>query len=90
MIKEYGQGKNRTDAYKLYDLETDLGESTDISAQHPGLSKKLAAMIEDHIKEIDGMLPIKNPAYDPKAESKLGVTRDFPINKYPSYWVNRS
>lgn len=85
MIKEYGQGKNRTDAYKLYDLETDLGESTDISAQHPGLSKKLAAMIEDHIKEIDGMLPIKNPAYDPKAESKLGVTRDFPINKYPSY-----
>ena len=85
MIKEYGQGENLSDAYKLYDLSTDIAETTDISKQHPELSKKLATMIEAHVKEIDGMLPIKNPAYDPKAESQLGVTHDFPIDKYPSY-----
>jgi arylsulfatase A-like enzyme len=85
MIKEYGQGENLSDAFKLYDLSADIGETTDISKKHPGLSKKLAAMIEAHVQEIDGMLPIKNPAYDPKAESQLGVTRDFPVDKYPSY-----
>ena len=85
MIKECGQGVNLSDAYKLYDLSADIGETTDISKQHPELSQKLATMIADHVKEIDGMLPIKNPAYDPKAESKLGVTHDFPIDRYPSY-----
>ena len=85
MIKEYGQGENLTNAHKLYDLKEDIGETTDISGEYPELSKKLAAMIGDHVEEINGMLPIKNPAYDPKAESKLGVTLDFPIDKYPSY-----
>lgn len=85
MIKEYGQAENRSAAYKLYDLKKDIGETTDISAKHPKLSKKMAEMIENHLKDIDAMVPVKNPAYDPKAKSKLGITHDFPIHKYLSY-----
>lgn len=85
LIKEYGEGENRTDAFKLYDLTMDIGESKDISQEHPELVAKLAKMIESHVLEIGGLLPIKNPVYDPKAESLLGKTHDFPIEKYPSY-----
>lgn len=85
LIKEYGQGEQRTDAYKLYDLKKDIGETKDLSAKYPKLTHKLKTMIDRHVKEIDGMLPIKNPNYNPEAESKLGVTHDFPIEKYLSY-----
>jgi len=85
LIKEYGEGENRTDSFKLYDLIDDIGETKDISLEHPELVTKLSKMVKDHVSEIGGLLPIKNPIYDPKSESKFGLTHDFPINKYLSY-----
>lgn len=85
LIKEYGEGENRSDAFKLYDLNEDIGETTDISLLHPELVAKLSKMVENHVSEINGLIPIKNPVYNPNAESQLGKTHDFPIDKYPSY-----
>ncbi len=85
LIKEYGEGRNRSDAFKLYDLKKDIGETTDISLQYPELVAKLSKMVENHVIEIGGLLPVKNPDYNPDAESKMGKTYDFPIDKYPSY-----
>ncbi|WP_422083592.1 sulfatase [Ulvibacterium sp.] len=85
LIKEYGEGENRSDALKLYDLQADIGETTDIGSERPELVAKLSKMVEDYVTEVGGLLPVKNPAYDPNVETKLGKTNDFPIDKYPSY-----
>lgn len=85
LIKEYGEGENRSDAFKLYNLKEDIGETIDISSEHSELVTKLSKMLEEHVTEIGGLLPIKNPVYDPNVETKLGKTHDFPIDKYPSY-----
>jgi arylsulfatase A-like enzyme len=85
LIKEYGEGEKRSDIYKLYDLEADINEVNDISTQHPKLVMKLSKMIEDYVADVGGLLPIKNPEYNPNAESKLGKQNNFPIEKYPSY-----
>jgi len=85
LVKEYGEGENRSDAFRLYNLKTDIGETTDISSNHKDLVNKLSIMIEEHVKDINGLIPVKNPKYDPNAESQLGKVHDFPIDKYPSY-----
>ena len=85
LIKEYGEGENRSDVYKLYNLETDIHEANDVSAQKPKLVSKLSKMIEDYVADVGGLLPIKNPNYDPNVETKLGKQHSFPLEKYPSY-----
>jgi arylsulfatase A-like enzyme len=38
--------------FELYDLETDVGETTDLSAAHPALVEELRALLADHAAEI--------------------------------------
>ena len=38
--------KNPKGPLELYDLERDLGETTDVAAQHPDIVKKMAAIID--------------------------------------------
>ena len=38
--------------FELYDLEADVGETTDLSAAHPALVKELRALLADHAAEI--------------------------------------
>ena len=85
LVKEYGEGPGRGPAFRLYDLDADISETTDVSADHPQLVRKLAAMIDSHVAEIGGLLPVLNPRYDPAAESPMGRTKEFPAAKYPNY-----
>ncbi|CAH1001858.1 Arylsulfatase [Neolewinella maritima] len=85
LVKEYGEGPDRTPALRLYDLERDISETTDLADQQPALVTKLAAMIKQHVAEIGGLVPVINPAYDPAAESPMGRTKTFPSEKYPNY-----
>lgn len=85
LIKVYGEGENQEAAYKLYDLEKDIGESTDVAQQNPKVVAELSALIEAHLEEIGAIIPIPNPAFDPTAESRMGRQPNFPLDKYPSY-----
>lgn len=85
LIRFYGEGKNQTDSYKLYNLKDDIGEENDLSAKFPKMVKKLNALIVKHVNEIDGIFPIPNPAYNPNAKSPMGVRPIFPSEKYPMY-----
>lgn len=85
LIKEYGEGANQAPDYHLYDLEKDIGESTDLSEQHPEVVGRLTQLIEDHLQQIRAIIPINNPVYDPSAESLMRIQRDFPIERYPSF-----
>lgn len=63
--KFYADGPDQADRFELYDLSEDIGETHDVAAQHPELVADLAALIEQHVADIDGLVPVANPAYDP-------------------------
>ncbi|MGB3802363.1 MAG: sulfatase-like hydrolase/transferase, partial [Lewinella sp.] len=85
LIKEYGEGEDRQPALRLYNLENDISETTDVSSEHPDLTAKLAAMVTDHVEEIGGLVPVINPNYNPDADSPMGRVKIFPADKYPNY-----
>ena len=46
VVEREGKTLSRLDTPKLYDLEKDIGETTDVAAQNPDVVKKLAGCIE--------------------------------------------
>ena len=63
LICFYGEGPDRTDAYELYDLQEDIGETTNLAEGHPDVVRRLAARIDAFLRETDAIVPEKNPAY---------------------------
>lgn len=51
---------------ELYDLSQDIGESFDLTAEKPALSKELEQLLEDWIAQVGGLVPEPNPNW-PKA-----------------------
>jgi arylsulfatase A len=46
-------------------METDISESTDMSAVFPNKSKELFTLLKDWQREMNAEFPIKNPDFDP-------------------------
>ena len=63
LIRFYGEGADRTDAYELYDLDADIGETTNLAEKHPDVVNDLAARIDRFLADTDAIVPVKNPAY---------------------------
>ncbi|MEM6855231.1 MAG: hypothetical protein AAF593_12560, partial [Planctomycetota bacterium] len=63
--KFYADGPDQTDRFELYNLAEDIGETNDVAAQYPALVAELTQLIEQHVADIDGLVPVANPAYDP-------------------------
>ena len=57
-----------TDSYKLYDLESDLGEKDDLSSKEPDVFNNMLAAMKNRLKEVGAQLLLANPDYDPSAE----------------------
>lgn len=71
LIKWYETG----DA-KLFDLSNDIGETTDLSSQHPEKARALDAELTARLKGLNAQFPIKNPNYNPlDARDELWVRR---------------
>ncbi|MDA9555459.1 sulfatase [Pelobium sp.] len=85
LIRVYGEGKNQSDAYELYNLKTDLGEERNLASKMPEKVKELNALIVKHVNEIDGIFPKPNPAFNPNVKSPMGVRPIFPSEKYIMY-----
>lgn len=51
--------------YELYDLASDIGETTDLSAQQTNLVAQMDAQIEAHLANTASLVPLPNPAYVP-------------------------
>jgi arylsulfatase A-like enzyme len=85
LIRVYGEGKDRSPAYELYNLKNDIGENNNLAAANPKLVTKLDKLIEKHVNETQGIFPILNPKYVAGTESPMGKKPVFPIDKYPSY-----
>ncbi len=67
LIRLYGEGPGRSCAYELYNLRDDVGETRDLAEKFPEKVRQLDGLISRHLKETGALVPIPNPAYDPKA-----------------------
>jgi arylsulfatase A-like enzyme len=57
-----------TDTYRLFDLESDLGERNDLSFAEPDLFNDMLAAMNGRLTEVDAQLLSENPEYDPGAD----------------------
>jgi arylsulfatase A-like enzyme len=55
---------------KLYNLKSDIGESTDLSSKEPEMLKRMIAGMEARLTETKAQLPEANPDYNPNTESQ--------------------
>ena len=69
LIRFFCDGPEQTDRFELYNLKSDIGETKNLAAEHPDMVKKFDALIGQHLKDIDAVIPVKNPCYDPAAKA---------------------
>jgi arylsulfatase A-like enzyme len=53
------------DRYELYNLRTDLSETTNLATQEPERVKALLTELQAWQKDVGALMPTKNPAFDP-------------------------
>jgi arylsulfatase A-like enzyme len=68
LIRFFCDSPEQTDRFELYNLKEDLGETKNLAAEHPDKVKELDALISEHLKDINAVIPVKNPAFDPSAK----------------------
>jgi arylsulfatase A-like enzyme len=68
LIRFFCDSPEQTDRFELYNLKEDLGETKNLAVEHPDKVKELDALISEHLKEINAVIPVKNPAFDPSAK----------------------
>lgn len=49
---------------KLFNLNTDIGETKDLSSEEPGIFRKMVAAMDKRLEETGAQLPAENPDYD--------------------------
>ena len=65
LIRFYGEGPDRSNAYELYNLKNDIGERNNLAEKYPEKVKELDSLIDKFILETGTLIPKKNPAYQP-------------------------
>ncbi|NBV48299.1 MAG: hypothetical protein EBR95_04450 [Verrucomicrobia bacterium] len=69
------------DGLRLYDLDAEIGEQTDVAAQHPEVVAKLKALADKMAAEIGGTTPpARRPAGEVKGAKTLYPTVDYVPN----------
>jgi arylsulfatase A-like enzyme len=63
LIKHYHDNKDQSHRYELYNLHTDISETINLASSLPDKVKTLNTLIEKHLAETDGVVPIANPDY---------------------------
>jgi uncharacterized sulfatase len=56
----------------LYNLADDIGETTDLSRQHPEKTDELYGLLVDWREEVKAELPVPNPDFDPEQRYQWG------------------
>ena len=73
LIRVYGEGEDCSPGYELYDLAEDIGESNNLAGDMPEKVRELDALITQHLKRTDAIVPIPNPRYDPDAKPRTAA-----------------
>ncbi len=75
------------DSKILYNLDEDLGETTNLSESHPEKVKELYSLLEQWREDVQAELPVPNPDFDPDRRFEWGRHPDygtrFKVNHHP-------
>lgn len=52
-------------SYRLFNLKDDIGERTNLAADHPDRVRELDSLIAGFLTDTDAVLPLPNPQFDP-------------------------
>jgi len=66
LIRIFHGGENGAHRWKLYNLAEDIGERNDLADKQPERVKAMDALIETFLPDTHAVLPVPNPAFDPK------------------------
>jgi arylsulfatase A-like enzyme len=78
--EDMGKRAKTPPGLRLYDLDTEIGEQTDVAAQHPEIVAKLKTFADKMSSEIGGKTPTaRRPAGEVKGAKTL-----YPIDNVPS------
>jgi len=61
LIKHYHDNDDQSHRYELYDIHKDIAETINLATSNPDKVKELNTLIEEHLAETDGVVPIANP-----------------------------
>ena len=56
----------------LYNLEADIGESTDLKTMYPAIADELAGLLANWQQAVGAEFPVPNPAFDPTRRIEWG------------------
>jgi len=86
LIRLFHQGEDGAHRYFLFNLRDDLGERNNLAAQKPELVVELDSQISEFLDDSKAVVPIPNPAFDPKQyhpENEGKPKRKNPAQKKP-------
>lgn len=64
LIRLYNANDDQTDRFELYSIREDIGETNDLSAQHPERVGSMAGLLARFLEDSGAKIPPANPAYD--------------------------
>jgi len=72
LIRFFHDGPGFAHRYELYNLKTDVSETSNLADDMPDRVKELDALIEGFLKQSGAVLPKPNPAYSPGVQGWVG------------------
>lgn len=90
LIRRYDKDGSGPFVFELYNLQNDLGETTNLAAEMPELVQELDALIAAHLEDTNTSVPLENPAF--KLGSYNPITGEGekpapPNNKQAGEWT---
>lgn len=70
LIRLHFDNEDQSDRFELYNLHEDISETNNLAAKHPDKVKELDALIEQHLKETNALVPKPNPNYQRNASTR--------------------
>lgn len=72
LLRFFHTGPDFADELELYDLSTDIGETTNLAPTHPEMAGHLNSTLQQHLESTAALLPGVNPNYQPNFHA-MGV-----------------
>jgi arylsulfatase A len=64
------------DSVRLFDLDADIGERSDLAASRPADASRLRTRLERYLAAVDAQMPTPNPEFDPSQPAVVSKKND--------------
>ncbi len=75
------------DYFKLFDLSTDIGETTNIASSQPAILESLKLELRDYLKDVQAPLPTLNPSHSSNPGSGTDADSDGMDDTWEFRWM---